>query len=221
MITKDLDENENIFYKSFELQPMQKFFVQTGETAGKQVMERLEYLGSLTLPRNLSWLGIDKDIRAMDPETAKFIRDHAIYSNARKIADQGVAHQYGHVLLQGQSAPNSLVGTGSAIALMQEREDGSLKITRKNRLGLDNKQAKELIPEFHNFEQQRSDPLIPGQEPQQDQPSKMDGEEAFMAQQLKEEREDLPPLNEEKTPPLKKMAGGRPRGKSKLPWMRR
>lgn len=217
MKTIDLDEGRDIFYKSFELQPMQKFFVQTGEKAGKQVMERLEYLASLTIPRNLSWLGIDKDIRAMDPETAKFIRDHAIYSNARKIADQGVAHQYGHVLLQGQAAPNSLVGTGSAIALMQEREDGSLKITRKNRLGLDNKQAKELIPEFHNFEQQRSDPLIP----QQGQPSRMDGEEAFMAQKLKEEREEPPPLKEEHTPPLKKHPGGRPRGKSKLPWMRR
>jgi hypothetical protein len=219
MKTLDLDEGREIFYKSFELQPMQKFFVQTGEKAGKQVMERLEYLASLTIPRSLSWLGIDREIRAMDLETAKFIRDHAIYSNARKVADQGVAHQYGHVLLQGQSAPNSLVGTGSAIALVQETDDGSLKITRKNRLGLDNKQAKELIPEFHNFEERRNDPLIPGQE---SEPSKMDGEEAFMHQKLKESREETPPLKEEPSPPpLKKHPGGRPRGKSKLPWMRR
>jgi hypothetical protein len=218
MKTADLEEGKNILYKSFELQPLHKFAVQVGEKASKQVMERLQYLANLTIPRNLAWVGLDKDVTPLDKETAEYIRDHAIFSSVRKIADEGVAHQYGKVLLEGQSGPNSLVGTGSAIALIQETEDGSLRITRKNKIGLDNKQAKELIGDFHNFKETRSDPLIPGRE-EDEEYEKMDGEEAFMHEQLQQKR-NLPSLKKEQLPPLKKGMGGKAAGKEKLPWKR-
>ena len=145
-----MDRARELLYKSFELEPLAKHAVEAGKDATKSILNRLEYLASLTIPRDLTWLGIDHQIAPMDSTTYYYIRDSPVFSTVRRIADHGIAHQYGKVLLEGGNAPESLIGAASAIALVQENELGDIQIHRKKQLNLEDKHGKDLIPKFFN-----------------------------------------------------------------------
>lgn len=127
--------------------------VESGEVATKSILERLEYMASLTQPRDLSWLGIDAKITPLDKETFLFIRDNPVFSSVKRIADHGVAHQYGKVLLEGNHAPESLVGAASAISVVQETDSGDIQIYRKKQFGIEDKHGKQLISKFYNVKE--------------------------------------------------------------------
>jgi hypothetical protein len=203
-----MDKGEEILYKSFELAPLPKLSVEIGEKATKRILNRLEYLGSLTIPRSLSFLGIDRWVTPMDPETALYVRDHPIYSSVRRIADHGIARQYGTVLLSGGRASESLIGAASAIALAQKNESGDIQIIRKKEIGLENKHAKELIGEFHNVDKEawekEQEELRKGNHSKEnslEEDHKQEDSLQIPEDMLKEE--SVPSLKEEKVPPLK------------------
>jgi len=205
-----LERAEELLYKSFELDPLAKMSVELGEKPTKRILNRLEYLGSLTIPRSLSCLGINRMVQLLDPETALFVRDHSVFSTVRRIADHGVAHQYGDVLLSGGKAPESLVAAASEIAHVEKDENENLSITRKKQLGLENKHGKELIKEFHDMEPSAKRQKKESEEAQEEL------EEDFAPPWLEDDRETavmkhiieqqkMPPLKqEEEKPPLKK-----------------
>jgi len=211
-LKQKLDKGEELLYKSFELDPLAKMSVELGKDATKRILNRLEYLAGLTLPRNLSWLGVNRNIQLLDPETALLVRDHSIFSNVRRIADHGVAHQYGQVLLSGGHAPESLIAAASEIAHVDKDENEHLSIYRKKQFGLENKHGKELISEFHD--------MTPSIKQQKEKKEKDDIEDIddgdFVPPWLEEDREvavmkhvmeqqSIPPLKkEEEKPPLKK-----------------
>jgi hypothetical protein len=206
-----MDRGEEILYKAFELDPLAKMSVEVGKKKTELVLDTLEYLGSLTIPRDMSWAGVDKKITPLDPDTALFVRDHSVYSNIRRTIDHGVAHQYGQVLISGTSASESLVGAASAIAHVERDEQDNIKIYRKKQMGMENKHARDLVPEFHGVSTRTVDRLEgkkeedvkeePTAEPPWEQGQ--DHETQMMAKIL--EKEKKPPLKEEEEkPPLKK-----------------
>lgn len=201
-----LDKNEELLYKSFELDPLAKMSVEIGKNKTDRVLNTLEYLGSLTLKRDLSWLGYDKKVSPLDPATALFIRDHSVFSNVRRTIDHGVAHQYGKTLIEGVHGQESLIGAASAIALVEKDEADNIKIHRKKQMGLENKHARELVPEFHGVKEMKKK-VEKKEEIEDDEPfeppwDKQD-HETQMLKKITEENK--PPLKgEENKPPLKK-----------------
>jgi len=183
--TVPLDKQRELLYKSFELHPLPKLSVETGDKATIQILNRLEYLTNLAIPKNLSWMGYDRTVSAMDRETALLVRDHPVFSTVKRIAAHGTARQYGEKVPE-----ESKIGAASAIALVQETEDGDIQITRKKEVGLDNKHSDELIREFHDVDMEK--------------PIFAESDKARMVKaQLK--TESLPPPKQEPPPPpLKK-----------------
>jgi len=188
MKTNELDPSKQILYKSQELHPQAKLAVETGKVNAIKVLDRLEYLQNLTLPRTLQWMGETITATPLDKQTAIFVRDHPVYSNVRRLIARGTAHQYGKVLLEGQHATMSLIGAASAIGLIQETETGDHQITRKKEIGLDNKHADELVSEFHDMQDsEQTEEYVPAAE---------DHETAFMMK-MRDEEEKKPPLKPE------------------------
>jgi len=204
-----LDPGQEILYKSFELDPLAKMSVEIGKKNAKHVLSTLEYLGSLTIPHDLSFLGVDKRLTPLDPATALYLRDHSVYSNVRRTIDHGIAHQYGEKLLSGNNAAEPLVGAASAIALVERDESDNIKIFRKKQLGLENKHARDLVREFHGMkdeqEKEQKEEDIDKEEDLDDfEPPwlKQQDHETQMMMMKREERK--PPLiQDEDKPPLK------------------
>jgi len=152
----DVDTDEQNLYKAFELFPQAKMALEIGEEAANNIMDLMAYLTSLTIPRNLSFLGYNIDICLMDPETALFIRDHPVFCNIKKISDRGLNHQFGFKLLEAGNAPESLLSSGSEIALVQKEETGDIILTRKKKMGLENKHNMDLIKKFHKIGEKKA-----------------------------------------------------------------
>jgi hypothetical protein len=207
-----MERGEEILYKSFELDPLAKMSVEIGKKNTKRVLNTLEYLGSLTIGRDASWLGIEKKITPLDPETALFVRDHSVFSNVRRTIDHGVAHQYGQTLLAGHSASESLIGAASAIALVERDENDNIQIYRKKQMGLENKHARDLVPDFHGvssksidkYKAKESNRIEQEEQYEMENPpwEEDDSETQMMMDYLK--RDKTPELKQEaETPPLK------------------
>jgi len=225
VMKQKLDPGEELLYKSFELDPLAKMSVELGKNATEKILNRLEYLASLTLPRNLSWLGYNRQVQLLDPATALIVRDHSVFSNVRRIADHGVAHQYGQVLLSGGHAPESLVAAASEIAHVEKDENENLSIYRKKQLGFENKHGKELISEFHDMSQNVEKETI------KHQIEKTEQTEFFSPPWLKEdsqtlilkhirEQQNMPSLKKEeaKPPTLKNVSEVKKTGIYRPPW---
>ena len=194
-------------YKSFELDPLAKLAVESGEIATVRILDTLEYLASLTIPRDLSWLGIDIKIPPMDLDTFYYVRDSPVFSAVIRTADHGVAHQYGKILLEGEHANQSLVAAASAISVVQESPSGDIQIYRKKQFGIENKHGKELIPEFHNVKSDRKQDVAEKKSEHEVisefGPGAMDLKEPDVKELKPVEVEQLPVLKSEDTPVLK------------------
>lgn len=151
----DVDKEIENLYKAFEMFPGAKMAVEMGEKAAREILEIINYLTNLTMPRNLSFLGVNKTIRLMDTTTAIRIRDDQVRCNIKKIGDLGVVEQYGKRLLEG-GAKEALIASGSEIALIQEDDSGRKIITTKKQMGLENKHDMDLIRKFHRMEDDES-----------------------------------------------------------------
>lgn len=145
--TVPLDKRRELLYKSFELYPLAKLSVEAGAEVTISVLNSMEYLRNLGIPRDLTWIGHNRTVTPMDVATIQYVRDHPVFSQIKRKINIGTAKQF------GTNVPEeSKIGAGSAIALVQETEEGNIEYTRKKEIGLDDKHAEELIKVFYDVE---------------------------------------------------------------------
>lgn len=157
----NIDEKTAMLIKAYELEPLPKLALETGERATKDLLYSGQYLGHLLRKRYLGWLGFDRDVELLDKSVAQRARDDPVYGFTHYIVDHGVANVFGKQLFEGKMPLEPSIGAASAIGIVEKDLDGTTKVYRKRALGLKNEPLRETAKHFHKY----SAPEEPRKEP--------------------------------------------------------
>ena len=157
----NIDEKTAMLIKAYELEPLPKLALETGERATKDLLYSGQYLGHLLRKRYLGWLGFDREVELLDKTVAQRARDDPVYGFTHYIVDHGVANVFGKQLFEGKMPLEPSIGAASAIGIVEKDMDGSTKVYRKKALGLKNEPLRETAKHFHKY----SAPEAPVKEP--------------------------------------------------------
>jgi hypothetical protein len=157
----NIDEKTAMLIKAYELEPLPKLALETGERATKDLLYSGQYLGHLLRKRYLGWLGFDREVELLDKSVAQRARDDPVYGFTHYIVDHGVANVFGKQLFEGKMPLEPSIGAASAIGIVEKDLDGTTKVYRKKALGLKNEPLRETAKHFHKY----SAPEEPRKEP--------------------------------------------------------
>jgi len=148
-----VDEKMAILIKAYELEPLPKLSLLIGEKAVKELLHSGQYLGSLLQPKNLYWVtGQDKDVKLLDEETAKIIRDHPVTGYSHYISDHGAANVFGKQVFEGKMPLEPAIGAASAIGSVEQDQDGHTRVLKKQQMGIEPKTIRQVADKFHRVE---------------------------------------------------------------------
>jgi len=180
-----IDEKTAILIKSYELEPLPKLALETGERATKELLHSGQYLGSLLRPKNLYWiLGRDRVVELLDTQTARIIRDDPVYGFSHYIVDHGVANVFGRQVFEGKMPLEPAIGAASAIGIVERGMDGKTDVYTKKQLGIETRPLREVAKQFHSTGEEKQKPKIIEQ---QKEPFEIAKEELEKRQQEEEE----------------------------------
>ena len=197
----NIDEKTAVLIKAYELEPLPKLALETGERATKDLLYSGQYLGHLLRQRYLGWLGFERDVMLLDKLTAQRVRDDPVYGFTHYIVDHGVANVFGKQLFEGKMPLEPSIGAASAIGLVEKDMDGTTRVFRKRALGLKNEPLRDTAKHFHKYsapEEPRKEPFEYIMEERQkklkekEQQADADIEGAEMTDEERMEREETP-----------------------------
>jgi hypothetical protein len=208
----NIDEKTAMLIKAYELEPLPKLALETGERATKDLLYSGQYLGHLLRKRYLGWLGFDREVELLDKSVAQRARDDPVYGFTHYIVDHGVANVFGKQLFEGKMPLEPSIGAASAIGIVEKDLDGTTKVYRKKALGLKNEPLRDTAKHFHKYsapEEPRKEPyeyIIEEQKKKrqaQQQAQRVQGElgteqeEPTAEQQIEDDEERMPVETEE------------------------
>lgn len=218
-----VDEKMAILIKAYELEPLPKLSLLIGERAVKELLHSGQYLGALLQPKNLYWItGEDIDVKLMDEDTARVIRDHPVTGYSHYISDHGAANVFGRQVFEGKMPLEPAIGAASAIGIVEQDQEGRTHVLKKQQMGIEPKSIRQVADKFHRVEPETPDLLkrkrpkemyeeihdraLEAKEERERRGDQQDSDQDVLEphflyedeMELKEEKQQTPPLKEEK-----------------------